>query len=364
MAVVVSQRLSEFLRAAGASAADIEQAEDNGWLPVLALDRLLMPGAPVHDLDSLAEHSGVEGDRLARIWRALGFPDVPAGLELFSEQDLEAVRRLAGTATGAVGGLRRALGESETPARIISAALSRIAAYEVELFAAGLDDLRNAGLDDDAAALAMLDDFEWDDLAWFIDYIHRLQLRAAAWRRLTTSTASGGLELGVGFVDLSGYTELSEELDDRGLAELLDQFEVVVGDTVAQLGGRVVKTRGDEIMFVGPGDAVASIALTILDRAHGIEELPSVRIGVSFGPVLARGGDYFGPVVNLASRITDRARPGSILAAEAVHDLLDGDARFSFRPLAPRRIRGIGPVRLFALRGPRRTEAIEPSHSG
>ncbi len=349
---MVSDRLGAFLRTAGATDADIEQAEASGWLPVLALDRMLMPGVPEFDVAGLAEHSEAEVDELERMWRALGFPDLPDGLVVFTRRDLEAIERLRGIPGGPMAGAMGALREPERPARILSAALARVAAYEVEVFAASLDQLRSAGVDDDAAALALVESFDWDNLAWFVDYIHRLQFRAAAWRRLTSVTATGTLELGVGFVDLSRYTELSEELDDAGLAGLLDQFETVTSDTVAEFGGRVVKTIGDEVMFVGPPDAVASISLAILERARAIEELPSVRVGISFGPVLARAGDYFGPTVNLASRTTDRARPGSILASEAMFHALDGDERFVWKALAPRRIRGIGTVRLFALRPP------------
>lgn len=376
MRVVVGNRLQAFLRSAGATDADIEQAEAEGWLAVLVLDRMLMPGVPRYDVDGLAAASGVDPQLLQRLWRALGFPDVPFGIELFSDQDLEAIRRLLGrpnrsslvtpgspfSGGGGGDGDGGELERPERPARVISAALARIAAYEVEILAAALERSRADGVDDEAAALALLDSFEWDDLAWLIDYVHRLQLRAAAWRRLTISSTSGSStstsgssagnrpELGVGFADLSGYTELSEELDDRGLAELLDQFETVAFDTVAELGGRVVKTIGDEIMFVGTPNATTAIALAILDRARRIEELPSVRIGIAFGPVLPRDGDFFGPVVNLASRMTDRARPGTILASEALRDALGDDPRYEWRSLRARRIRGIGEVQLFALR--------------
>ncbi len=351
---MVDARLSRFLLEAGATEADIEQAVADGWIPVLVLDRVLMPGVPKYDVPALAAAGGTDPETLRRLWRALGFPDVPDGLALFTDTDADAIHRL-------LRGVNRdpiatARPERETPerqARVVSAALSRIAAYEAELLANALDDLRNAGLDDEQAAITLLDSFEWDDLAWLIDYAHRLQLRAAAWRRLTRPSERNTVEMAIGFADLSGYTELAEELDDRQLAELLDQFEIVAFDTVAELGGRVVKTIGDEIMFVGPPDAVASIALALLDRARTIEELPSVRLGISFGSVLSRDGDYFGPIVNLASRITNRARPGTVLASAGIHDVLVDDERFRWRPLRTRRIRGIGEVKLFALRPPR-----------
>jgi adenylate cyclase len=351
MAAMVDARLTRYLLDAGATEADIEQAAVEGWIPVLVLDRVLMPGRPAYDVPALAAAGGTEPETLRRLWRAIGFPDVPDGLALFTETDVEAIRRLLRRDTGGFGTL-----EFEAPeriARVVSAALARIAAYEVELFANSLETMRAAGVGDEEIGLALLEVFRWDDLGWLIDYAHRLQLRAAAWRRLTRPSERNTVEMAIGFADLAGYTELAEELDDRQLAELLDRFEVLAFDTVAELGGRVVKTIGDAIMFVGPPDAVASIALALRDRAKSIEDLPAVRLGIAFGSVLSRDGDYFGPVVNLASRITNRARPGTILTSAALRDVLSGDPRFTWRSLPARRVRGIGEVKMYSLRHPR-----------
>ena len=50
------------------------------------------------------------------------------------------------------------------------------------------------------------------------------------------------------------------------------------------------------------------------------EELPSLRAGIAFGPALLRAGDYYGNSVNLASRVTGVARPGSVLCTREVRD--------------------------------------------
>jgi adenylate cyclase len=71
---------------------------------------------------------------------------------------------------------------------------------------------------------------------------------------------------------------------------------------------------------------------------------------VAWGSVLARDGDYYGPVVNLASRITDRARRGTVLAAEGLQNALADDPEFSWRSLGTKRLRGIGPTTLYVLR--------------
>ena len=111
-----------------------------------------------------------------------------------------------------------------------------------------------------------------------------------------------------------------------------------------------MKTIGDEVMFVGPPRDVAVIALALAERAAADPVVPDVRIGVACGSVLARDGDYYGPVVNLASRITDRARSGTVLAAEGLRQSSADDPEFSWRPLGTKRLRGIGDAALFVLR--------------
>jgi adenylate cyclase len=156
--------------------------------------------------------------------------------------------------------------------------------------------------------------------------------------------------LAVAFADLAGYTELAEGLDENELSELLARFESLAYDTVAANNGRIVKTIGDEVMIVGTPRDVAVIALALIDRVAADPEVPDVRVGVAYGSVLARDGDFYGPVVNLASRITGRARRGSVLASEPLREVLADDPEFSWRALRPRRIRGIGEVTVWALR--------------
>ena len=92
------------------------------------------------------------------------------------------------------------------------------------------------------------------------------------------------------------------------------------------------------------------IALALVDRVVADATLPEVRVGVAYGSVLARDGDFYGPVVNLASRITGRARRGTVLASEPLHAVLADDPDFAWRVLRTRRIRGIGEVALTVLR--------------
>src|SRR6476660_7704993 len=76
----------------GASQQDIERADEQGWLPLLALECMLLPERRKYDLASLAAEAGIDEDLARRLWRAVGFPDVPAGAVLFTDRDLAAAR--------------------------------------------------------------------------------------------------------------------------------------------------------------------------------------------------------------------------------------------------------------------------------
>jgi adenylate cyclase len=162
----------------------------------------------------------------------------------------------------------------------------------------------------------------------------------------------------VGFLDLVGYTALSQLLHEEELALLVARFEELTHDTVAQHGGRLVKTIGDEVMFVAEVPAVAArIALRLTERTGDDEVLPDARAGLAFGPVVAHEGDYYGPVVNLAHRLVEIAYPGTVLVCDALHDALEGDPTFSFGRSRSRKIRDIGRVGTWPLRAREREPA-------
>src|SRR5690606_26996932 len=106
----------------------------------------------------------------------------------------------------------------------------------------------------------------------------------------------------VGSADLVSFTRLVRRLTERELAMLVQRFEAVTSDIVTAHGGRVVKTVGDEVLFVAsPGPPAAAIALDLVEELGSDDLLPEVRVGMSTGPLVARLGGVFGTTVNRAS---------------------------------------------------------------
>ena len=121
----------------------------------------------------------------------------------------------------------------------------------------------------------------------------------------------------VGFVDLVGFTPLSHRMGTRELSTFIGQFENRAFRLAAEHGGRIIKHIGDEVMFVAI-DPVAGCELALALMAEFVDDGIQPRGGLAFGDVVARQGDYYGEVVNLASRLADLAIPGEVLADDNV----------------------------------------------
>jgi adenylate cyclase len=175
-------------------------------------------------------------------------------------------------------------------------------------------------------------------------------------------------DLCVGFADMVGFTMLSQQLSEEELAALVSRFEDVAHDTVTARGGRVVKMIGDEVMFVTEtATDAARIALALAEAYADDELLSDVRVALAVGPVLVQDGDFYGPVVNLASRAAGIAAPGSVLVSDEFHSTLlreieDGSSasasassaagEFAFKALRPRLVKDLGRVQLWAVHRP------------
>lgn len=145
----------------------------------------------------------------------------------------------------------------------------------------------------------------------------------------------------IAFLDLTGYTRLTDERGDATAADLARELATLVQRVSVPRGGRPVKWLGDGVMFHfgEPGDAVrASLEMV---AAASVAGLPPAHVGIHAGPVLFQEGDYFGRTVNLAARITGQAGPGELLVSEAVVAAVGPAEDLSFTPLGPVRLKGV-----------------------
>ena len=130
----------------------------------------------------------------------------------------------------------------------------------------------------------------------------------------------------------------------------MERFESVSADVIAATGATLVKTVGDEILFSADDAGVAAETAIRLHDAHARDpDVPEMRIGLASGPLLRRMGDVFGSTVNLASRLTALARPDATLVDAATASRLSELPGWALRQLAPRRVRGLGVIRVFEL---------------
>jgi adenylate cyclase len=149
------------------------------------------------------------------------------------------------------------------------------------------------------------------------------------------------------FLDITGYTRLTQEHGDAAAAELAEQLGRLVQRTSIKYGGRPVKWLGDGVMFHFPNPGPGVVAA--LEMVEGVAQagLPPAHVGLHAGPVIFQEGDYYGQTVNVASRIAEYARPGEVLVSQAVVDA-SGGAAVAFREIGPVELKGVGgAVRLY-----------------
>jgi adenylate cyclase len=193
-----------------------------------------------------------------------------------------------------------------------------------------------------------------DRLEPLLVYAWRRHLNAAISRMVADAEPADdhtGIVRSVGFADLVSFTTLVRRMSERQLAQVVQRFEALTSDVVTAHGGRVIKTVGDEVLFVTIGTApAAAIALDLVQAMGDDDFLPDVRVGMAFGHIVSRLGDVFGTTVNRASRLTGVARPGTVLVDDALAASLSSLSGFEMSPLRRRTLRGIGPVTPWELR--------------
>ncbi|HEY8544543.1 MAG TPA: adenylate/guanylate cyclase domain-containing protein [Acidimicrobiales bacterium] len=334
------------LRGLGTSDEEIARAERDGTLTLLTVERMMVPEPGRYDLDEVTRRTGLSPDLLTRLWRSLGYPEPRPGDKAFNDADVEILAR--------VGELVEHDPDREPlvlqVSRVLGSSMARIAAAEVDVIRGpsappgDTDALVDEEVVSGAGALLSM-------MPRILEQAWRRHLQAAVRRRMVAVAGNDRADVVVGFADLVGFTALSQQVSEVELSGIVGEFEALAFDVITAGGGRVVKTIGDEVMFtVASPKAAAEIALSLSEGTRASDELGDVRVGMASGPVLDREGDLFGPVVNLASRITAIALPGSVVIGPELAAALEDDPDYVVKPMRPRYLKHIGRVHLRVLR--------------
>ncbi|MDE3069730.1 MAG: adenylate/guanylate cyclase domain-containing protein [Acidobacteriota bacterium] len=312
-------KLLDSLDAAGVSREELRRAIEEERLALLPVERAIV-GEPRFTPAEAAGAAGVDERFLLALANALGLPTPSSEEVMYDEDDVAAVRamdsfRKAGLPEGELMEVARMLGDSmaqvgEGIRRLVGEAMLHAGDTEQEL---------GARYEHAATELLPL-------LEPLPAYVLNIQLRELIRRDVVgeqeraSGHLAGTVHVSVAFADLVGFTSLGERLSVEELARMAGRL-TVLGQDVAVPPVRFVKTIGDAVMLVSPRSGpLVSAALELVDTVEADPTLPSLRAGIASGPAINRWGDWYGAPVNIAHRVTERARPGSVLVTKEVRE--------------------------------------------
>jgi adenylate cyclase len=310
--------LLQDLASEGVSPAEMKEALAEDRLGLLPVERVLA-GEPLYTPREVAEQSGIPLDFLLAMRQAIGLARPDPDEKSFDEQDLETAHTFARLREAGLPG--ESLLEVS---RVLGSGLSRTAEAMRTVFGrmlveAGADERELASRNAEAARelLPMITPLMDHTLRLHVrDQVRNQQIGQGT---LVEGAARGLSFVWVGFADMVGFTRLGERVDVVELGTLA----VRLGDLAIEAvipPVRLVKTIGDAAMFVSPAsEPLVETVLSLVERAEA-EQFPELRGGLAGGVALSRGGDWYGPPVNLANRLTGVARPGSLLGTREVRD--------------------------------------------
>jgi adenylate cyclase len=345
--------LLEQLSGEGLTLEELRDAVAAGHLTLLPVERAIAGGGPRYTGREIAALSGADIDMLLAYRAALGIPWGDIDERVANEADLEAARRI--TAILDAGFPPE---EILRNARTIGLATARVAEANRELVIRNLTSPGDTERDV-ADRLVQTAEFLLPLGSEFLVYAFQANLLEQVKRDvigaadLEAGEIGGVVERTVCFADLVEFTSLGEEIAPEELGEVVGRFEELA-TRVVTAPVRLVKSIGDAVMLVSP--EAAPLVATALDlvaaaAAEG-DDFPILRAGIATGPTLPQSGDYYGRSVNLASRVTGIARPGSVVVDTTTREAAGEDA-FEYSFAGERRLKGIDArTKLFRVRRP------------
>lgn len=326
-------------------------AFDPGIL-VSAVSSYLLGEMPHLTGPQVAAQAGVPYEVAKERWRALGFPDVSEDEVSFTQSDVQALR-----VTQKLFEYDVVEPDAQTAfVRTTGRTFARLAEWQARAFMRGALGSDDSGTEDTAESMSLK----------HIDEIVPLteQIQSFVWRRhlvsatsrllLRKSAETSATPMAVGFVDIVGYTSRSRRLSAGDLAQFIEDFEAVIDRIITEHHGQVIKTIGDEVLFVSDdANLAAQMALEMIGQHELDDDFPQVRVGMAYGHVLSRLGDVYGPVVNVASRLTSIAKRGRIVIDRTLGEMLREEDWLRVRRMRRTSVKGYEHLEPWSLKRPR-----------
>jgi adenylate cyclase len=314
---------------------------------IAAVTESLLGQSPTLTRLEVAKKSGLPPEVNAARWRALGFPEVSDDDVAFTKLDVDALKVTESLIN--LGFIER--DNEEAFIRTVGRTFARLAEWQVR-------GMLRAALEGEAGEVSGRDLKQISEIlrlgSKVQDYVWRRHLVGAATRMVLQHAGDPDTDSSpacAGFVDIVGYTTRSRSMTSDDLADLVERFESVVTDLITEHSGRVVKTIGDEIFFVVDDPVEAAwLGVELTEQHVHDESFPNVRVGMAYGDLLYRLGDVFGPVVNMASRLTSVARPGRAVVDKELAERAKDELGIRLRRMPRTRIKGFETVEPWALK--------------
>ena len=329
--------LLEWLATRGVTIEQMVHAERQSSLTTLASDLSLRAGPRLTARDIASRH-GLTVEQVLALSLAAGLPPRTPDDSVYSaDDDVVFSSFVAASALFGEAATRRFL-------RVVGSSMARIAEAATTLYQVTVEGpLRASGGSE--LELATKNVRATDLLGGVRQMLQSLlgghmERATRQFREARSRDTADTVTLGVGFIDLVGFTPLARRMPPAELAAVIDRFEEAAYDITTAHGGRVVKFVGDEVMFVTRDPAAAcDIALELVERFAG-DPAVTPRGGLAHGELLQRGGDYYGPVVNLAARVAQIAVPHELLVTAELAAAVQSSA-LSFEPAGRRMLKGL-----------------------
>jgi adenylate cyclase len=342
------RKLLDDLADQGVALEQLKEAVAAGRLALLPVERVI-GGEAKYTAEEVAEKTGFDVETITSTRRALGLAVPARDAKAFGDEDVEAIGRQRkvyefGFERDHLLETNRVLGRGL--ARYVDALRTTIAEALLEPEADEYELARRFA--------AVASDLVPLNTPW-MEYVFSLHLRQmlrseAITLQERTDGRGDARETAVAFADLVGFTELGQTVDVDELSDIAAKLSRMAGD-LAEPPVQLVKEIGDAVMFVAPEPKeLVEVTLALIERGEETDGFPQLRAGVAFGPAANHFGDWYGSTVNLASRLTARARPGSVLVTDEVHDAV-GENGYTWSTAGPKRLKGFSePVTTWRVR--------------